>query len=322
MNLVFSPRRIHLARVEFLLSAVLLVSAVLLGVALWSLNGTAGAQDPPPATPGGFSGVADGDDVLLTWDVVAEADIEGYIVHRDYQYLAWQPGRNNTQFVDNGLNLGQTYRWQVRARDLAGQYSPPAPRVKITMPADETPPSPVRFAIANHSPDTGYVSVVWDFIWDDDVAGYLVHRDDEFVSWEGGFLSEYYDDLNPVPGAEHCYKIRAQGTNGLNSTPTTTCVQIPSEGPPPTPEWEFVGPADIPGAIYLSWEQVDSDPSIAGYLVHRDYQYRAWIPGNEGEGSYLDSDVVSGQTYRYQVRAQNSAKENSAPTPLASYTLD
>jgi chitodextrinase len=52
---------------------------------------------------------------------------------------------------------------------------------------------------------------------------------------------------------------------------------------------------------------------VVGYLIHRDWQYVAFVTAGM---SFSDPNIVAGTRYRYQVRAQDAAGNNSAPTEL------
>jgi chitodextrinase len=53
---------------------------------------------------------------------------------------------------------------------------------------------------------------------------------------------------------------------------------------------------------------------VTRYLIHRDWQYLGWVPA--GTTTFTDDTVQPGTRYRYQVRAQDAANNNSAPTDL------
>ena len=64
--------------------------------------------------------------------------------------------------------------------------------------------------------------------------------------------------------------------------------------------------------IELTWDPSTDNIGVVGYLVHRNWQYLAYVTGT----TYLDDDIVGGTRYRYQIRAQDAAGNNSAPTPI------
>jgi chitinase len=54
------------------------------------------------------------------------------------------------------------------------------------------------------------------------------------------------------------------------------------------------------GAITLRWNESSDNIGIANYRIYRDY---VWIRNVSGDPIYVDQNVSSGGTYRYQVQA-------------------
>lgn len=55
------------------------------------------------------------------------------------------------------------------------------------------------------------------------------------------------------------------------------------------------------------------DVGVVGYLVHRNWLFVTFVTAGT---AYTDADIAAGARYRYQVRAQDAAGNNSAPTDL------
>ena len=66
--------------------------------------------------------------------------------------------------------------------------------------------------------------------------------------------------------------------------------------------------------VDITWTASTDDVAVQGYLIHRDYQYLTYLSG-AATTSYTDTTVVANQTYRYQVRAQDTSGNNSSASP-------
>lgn len=77
----------------------------------------------PPAVPEGLTAESRSHSVLLNWDALSEADLNGYTVFRslksgeEYETLAVNV--QTTSFVDNSVETGKTYYYVVRATDTS-----------------------------------------------------------------------------------------------------------------------------------------------------------------------------------------------------------
>ncbi len=62
----------------------------------------------------------------------------------------------------------------------------------------------------------------------------------------------------------------------------------------------------------MSWAGSTDNVGVTGYLVHRNFQFLAWVAAGT---TYVDNTVTGGgQTYRYEIRAQDAASNNSVPS--------
>ncbi|MEM9203081.1 MAG: discoidin domain-containing protein, partial [Actinomycetota bacterium] len=118
-----------------------------------------------------------------------------------------------------------------------------------------------------------------------------------------------------VPGIAGRYvRLQLAGANILNLGEVSvlgTATDLPPFGTPANVELATNGT----DTVTITWEPV---ANAKGYLVHRDYQFIGYL----ADGTELvDTDVVEGETYRYQVRAQAMDNTYSGPSPLASITV-
>jgi chitinase len=261
----------------------------------------------------------DTDTVTVEWDGVA--GVRGYLIHRDWQYQAYVTA--GTSYIDtNNIVIGQTYRYQVRAQDDEGNNSLPTPIERITVGGDgpdETAPSTLQNAVAATN-GADQVTLTWDSSTDEvGVTGYLIHRDWQYLAYVSAG-TEFIDN-SVVAGERYRYQVRAQDAAGNNSGPSDL-VRItvePGDGgdadvtPPSTPA-NAAAELDVAGdTIDVTWDPSTDDVGVVGYLVHRNWQFLAFVSAGT---SFIDADIGPGTRYRYQVRAQDAAGNNSAPTEL------
>ncbi|MEO6086088.1 MAG: glycoside hydrolase family 9 protein [Umezawaea sp.] len=119
-------------------------NSALAWLAFWAAEkaGTSSPSDTtPPSTPANLTASATtATDTALSWSAATDdVGVTGYDVLR-------APGASGgsftqvgtattTSFADTGLSPGSTYRYQVRARDAAGNTSPVSGPVSVTTPA-------------------------------------------------------------------------------------------------------------------------------------------------------------------------------------------
>lgn len=154
---------------------------------------------PPPPPPSDLQVTATGAGVELTW--AAPADTEAFEVfrrsasERGYgEPVASVPG-DQRRYLDESARFGERYIYTVRSLTQAEPriYSTEAGEREIELVDRFAPPLPEDFVAL---PEEGSVRLRWDASPADDVAGYLLYREDP-----GGALHPIVED--PVAGLEH-----------------------------------------------------------------------------------------------------------------------
>ncbi|MEM9521924.1 MAG: putative Ig domain-containing protein [Actinomycetota bacterium] len=252
------------------------------------------------------------DNVTIEWDAVGVAS--GYLIHRDFVFAKWVVA-GTTSWTDTSVIEGGTYRYQVRSQIRNGDYSDPSPIEMITvgdegpeLPPFGTPPNPT---IETNGVDT--VTLGWDQVAD--ATGYLVHRDYQFLKWVP-FSESSWVDTSVVAGESYRYQIRAQRAGGEYSAPTDELrITVGNDGgPDTTPPQTPPNPAAVLDGdqVVVTWDPATDDRGVTGYLIHRNWQYYGFVTGDIT--TFIDDDLEPGSRYRYQIRAQDAAGNNSAPT--------
>ena len=97
--------------------------------------GGGGPDVTAPTVPAGLAIDAVGDQtVTISWDASTDDDsgVKAYLVYRDWKYVGRTLAANGLDFTDAGLTNGQSYRYEVRAKDFAGNISSPSTPVFAT----------------------------------------------------------------------------------------------------------------------------------------------------------------------------------------------
>ncbi len=118
-----------------------------------------------------------------------------------------------------------------------------------------------------------------------------------------------YRDVGLEDGA-YRYQIITVGSDGRTSEPFNVVAQVgaPDLFPPSDPTNVEIQVID--GKVLITWNESLDDRGVRGYLIHRNRDFYAWVTD---ELKFVDTDVDENQTYRYRVRAQDDAANNSAP---------
>ncbi len=114
--------------------------------------------------------------VRLRWQPGLEKDLAGHRVYRKNAKafeLVMELERSQTDWIDQGVSPGKTYRYYVTEIDESGNESEPSVEVEI-VPTDLIAPLPP--VAVEVRPDRRGFSLNWEGSPSKDVAGYLVYR--------------------------------------------------------------------------------------------------------------------------------------------------
>ncbi|NNF07358.1 MAG: hypothetical protein HKN21_11405 [Candidatus Eisenbacteria bacterium] len=190
-----------------------------------------------------FEAVANLLGVKLTWisDPIDFAVIDGFYIYRAvvvggeepvFQRLTPEPYSESSEYQDQDVDDGTTYRYEIRAVTPAGVESNPTP--PWTVRVDFTPPAPPTNLQTTESgtPTNPTVLLSWDASPDTDVDLYRIFRLPPFpgttlyVEWR----PRLYEDIFVERTMMYRYYIQAVDIAG-NVGPESEVVQITISGP-------------------------------------------------------------------------------------------
>ncbi|MEV0714475.1 DUF4832 domain-containing protein [Asanoa sp. NPDC050611] len=185
-----------------------------------------------PSVPNGLtvSGVTN-TSVSLSWSAATDnVGVTGYQVFRNGTLVGSPSG---TSFTDTGRSPGQTYQYQVRAVDAAGNVSGPSATVSATTTGcsgDCTAPGAPVLSSSGKT-DTS-VSLSWSGSTDNvGVTGYEVFRGSTLV---GSPTGTSYTDNGLAASTAYSYSVRARDAAGNRSVASNT-VTVTTDATPPAP---------------------------------------------------------------------------------------
>ncbi|MGL4744656.1 MAG: fibronectin type III domain-containing protein [Dermatophilaceae bacterium] len=274
----------------------------------------------PPGAPVGLVASPGERSVTLQWgppDSDGGAKVSRYSVLRENGVGGLvQVGRTaGTTFTDAGLVDGVAYRYVVRASTSVGDGPASAP---VTATPDGTatvvPTVPRDFAVAGGTSSR----MTWSAPASDGgsaVTGYRVHRSmaggGESLLAEVGAGARTAEDLT-CPVQQSCaYRVAA--VNAVGEGPRTAEISVVGNtGVPMTPVLTASAGPDAAASVSWTLSSPGAAP-VTRFVVLRDGVRRATT--DPGVLSFVDTGLVRGRSYVYQVRAVNSFgnSENSDP---------
>jgi chitodextrinase len=187
-----------------------------------------------PTPPSNLTASLGATGVNLTWGASSDnVGVTNYDILRNGAPLATVGAV--TTFADTTTAPGKTYSYEVRARDAAGNVSPPSNAASIAVPIPDTTapgaPSGLSAQVA-----TGRVTLTWLAASDNlGVTNYEILRNGAALATVGAVTT--FTDTTTAPGTTYSYQVRARDAAGNLSAPSSvvTVAIAPSGGNTTTP---------------------------------------------------------------------------------------
>jgi hypothetical protein len=268
----------------------------------WSLNSSTASVTPqgPPTEPLGLMAEAGNGYVNLSWSAPSYAG-PGLLTYHLF--------RNGTEvwsgvelaYNDTGLVDFLTYNYTVAANNSIG-LGPIGNAAEATpLPTEWTPSAPMNFVA---TPGNGNVTLTWDapqYSNDSAVSGYMI-----FYGTSPTSITDQipWDQLVCVvsgltKGQEYFFNVVARNDAGWgqNSSGAT----VTPYGVPDAPSVLEADPGNA--LVNLNWSvPAYTGPGTITYRVYRD-DVMVW---SGTTNTYVDSGLINGHEYAYQVSAGNS----------------
>nr|AKP45383.1 alpha-amylase [Cystobacter sp. Cbv34]QQZ45548.1 CysT [synthetic construct] len=272
----------------------------------------------PPSVPSGLtaSGTTSSS-VALAWTASTDNyGVANYEVLRNGTQVASVTG---TTYSDTGLSPSTTYSYTVRARDAAGNVSSPSTALSVTTQTGNSATvyyfnnnfalKYIHFRIGGGT----WTTVPGNVMATSEVPGYAKYTvnlgaatqlecvfNDGKGTWDNNKGNNY---LLPAGTSTVKDGVVSSGAPALD----TTAPSVPSG---------LTAASKTSSSVSLSWSASTDASGIAGYDVYRDGS----LVGSPVSTSYTDSDLSAGTTYRYTVRARDTAGNASAQSTALSVT--
>ncbi len=277
-----------------------------------------------PSVITGVESFIEDNEIVVTWPVSPELDLEGYFVYRSrtiddgYVRLNEVPlPVLETVFRDSDVQEGLQYFYKISAIDRSGNESALSSAAMRRLP-DRTPP-PAPETLSAEFLESGEVELVWTMSEiPSDFSRYIILRKvpgDEAYTQIGGdsFRNTRISDIGPASigfqeGQFYRYAVMAADSSRNVSDTTFALIQIPDLTPPNPPAVIYVEGRGVE-LVNVSWDESPSGDVIS-YRLYRAEQDGSFEPLVEQQRlvrRFRDETVQPGLQYRYAVSAVDSS---------------
>jgi fibronectin type 3 domain-containing protein len=261
----------------------------------------------PPQVPTNLIGTASNyDTVALSWDSnTTDADFAGFYVYKNGVALNTTP-ITATSYTVPGLDRSRQNDFNVASVDKSGNISSYSNTYSLL--PDTTPPS---VPVLKGTPGILSANLSWDKnTTDADLAGYLLYQDGSLVTATPLPTTTTNYSVTGLTVKEYTFELAAIDNLGNVSKKSNTVKITP------------IKPNDVPTnvsatggklVIRITWDVV---LNATQYRVYRD----GVLIGTTTTTVFDDTNVKSGQTYRYEISALISGVEHAKSSPPAKAT--
>ena len=228
---------------------------------------------------------------------------------------------DQVSFVDTSVELLTTYFYAIRALDQAGNAGPRSQPISVTTKG---------FAVPRNVRATSGVqkiTLTWTANTEPELTGYEILRftDPTHETPDRTFSSVLttYVDTPVTADQPFVYRVRAVGTANVKSELSAPISAQANESAPVLAAPRNVQARGGIGHIAITWS-ANTEAELTGYRVMRytdPAQTVAEATFATVQTTYVDSPLVSGQTYVYRVQAVGTNNEESERSLYASATV-
>ena len=291
-----------------------------------------GVLDLPPAAPTDLRAFADLTYVNLYFVDNASNEFRVEVERcqgsgcANFSKIGHTLGENSTGFRDSNLLRDTTYTYRARAVGFMGA-SDYSNTVEVTLSPVNPPAAPINLTAAMSG---GYVVLNWQDVSTNEIQFYIERcQGPGCTSFTGVGASDAnittWTDYNAAAGQSYTYRVRAWNSDGYSGYSNGAAIVTPGgiPAPPPAPS-NLAGQALNKSQIRLSW--TSNSTNHDGVQIERckgsnctNFTQITTVGGTAT--TYTDSSLAAGTTYRYRVRAYNSAGNSQYSNIAAAKTL-
>ena len=330
--------------VSFIDTSVELLTTYFYAIRAVDQAGNAGPRSQPVsvttkgfAVPRNVQATAGVQQITLTWTANTEPELTGYEILRFADPTDETPDKTFssvlTTYVDTPVTADQPFVYRVRAVGPSNVKS----ELSAFVSAQAAEPAPVLATPRNvrASAGIGHVTITWSANTEAELTGYRVLRYTDPAQTEADvtFMTVHttYVDSPLVAGQTYVYRVQAVGTNNEESERSlyaSATVNV-DDVPPATPGNFAAVLASTGTAIELSWDAPIRDANggsltgLAGFVIYRDTSNVALTELTTVDAThemYVDTNLESHKTYRYQISAIDDNGNESARSPIRTVT--
>ncbi len=277
-----------------------------------------GATDrTPPTVPQSVRVTSTSDSsISVTWN--ESTDRSGAVTYRIYLNGAQVGSSSTTSHTVTGLENGTSFTLAVRAQDRYGNVSSASAAVNATTSTPSSSTAPRNLRVTGSGFDN--VSLAWDSAAGQ-VAYYQVFRNGQWVdtAYGTGITLRYL-----AAGTTYDIAVRARDTSNNLSAPATITANTQTDaGAPTTPGNLRVVTSSTGTPIGLTWDPSTDDRGVGVYWLFADGD--TVFSGGQGVSFLSLTDelctVARGETYTFNVRAQDLTGTLSAPSSAITVTV-
>lgn len=216
------------------------------------------------------------ENITLSWDA---PELDGGFPITDYQIyrstisgeeiLLGSTGGANCTYVDNGMEVGRTYYYQVTALNSEAESAPCA-EVEIDFVALPGPAQDLRADVSPYA-----IMLEWDTPASDGgspIIGYDIYRRNVTSDSEWGYYDytdyvQYYNDTNVQLGCTYQYKITTWNGDWLES-PFSDVLEV--QYVVPSEPFNIAANANGHGTLSVTWQAPNSTGgrALTGYMLY------------------------------------------------------
>ncbi|MGI5376993.1 fibronectin type III domain-containing protein [Streptomyces sp. CA-251387] len=253
----------------------------------------------------------------LTWAKNKEMDLAGYRVYRRLQGSgSWKKltSTTATSYTDAPPATGETYYYEVRAYDRAGNESAGSADRPVTTPDRTAPAVPSGVTVTDGQPG---VTVAWRAV--PGATAYLVHRrweddgGDNPVVQVAKVTATSWLDTKVEDRLMYSYWVTAVDAVGNKSAKSAPTFVGRGDWAPSAPTGLTAVPQSGSG-IALAWQAPTSPITrdLSSYRIYRDGRLIDEVGATRT--SYTDTGVRQSTSYTYTVTAVDTQDQESAPS--------